>query len=118
MLHLLTLVVQDSTVTGGTSSTGLDPAVLIPAIASVFNVLIMYAFKTWLKPFWDRLPDVAKSLIVGIESTGFVFLAKLVGTTLGGDIFGWTPEMWQAVLVWGMSMGWHAAFKQATTSST
>lgn len=95
---------------GGVS---LDPDALIVSIAAVVNMIVVWAVTKWVKPLWDKLPDVAKGIIVGVESAVFVFLSQKVGLALGGDIFGWTPDMWQAVLVWGMSMGWHRLAKGA-----
>jgi len=117
MISLIIMQAADTLVNGGgTATTGLDPNVLLPTIASVLVILITYALKKWVKPLWDKLPDLAKSIIVALESVLVIFLAKAVGTALGHDIFGWDPEMWQSVLVWGMSMGWHAMTKQATTT--
>jgi len=121
-MHLLLSLVQDTVVADTTVVTGggfwstLDMNAVFTAIASVLVIFVMQGLKA-LSPKFVALSDLVKGLIAGVFAVLAGVIQSGAGVALSGDVFAWDAAAWQAVLVWGMSMGYHAFVKKGMTAA-
>lgn len=90
---------------------------LLTAIVSIITSAVMGLIKR-LAPALEAAPKVVHTVIVAVLSAPMAWLSGEVGVHLPADPTLWTGDMVNAVLIWLMAMGAHAALKAVKRQNT